>query len=379
METTGHRGADRGAVQQAQLLIQTGRVDDAIALLFRHLSSDPDDAAALEMLPGALFTVGRHTEALMIATSLATEHPTNPDMAIILAELATAMMRWDDAVDAAHNAIDLAPTSFDAYRILAIALSAEERRPEAEAAMRRALELGDAQGVAETDLLALQVDVLSDWPGRKDEALAFARKAIAIDPTNDRHRSRLATMHVGRRDYWAAVRTSLGVLTTSPTTDIPRGTLLIALAGTLYRTIWWQIGIVFVSLLIGVGGVAGLFVSDPVVGGRLVASIAGLLGSVLHALLVWRIAHKVGRDRQVYRNILRTVRQFPGAIVALVLQSLAVLFLLLSAVTGLVGFLPAALVAVVAAFVCFKPTEKTMASQGVLLFGPEFAAAVGVR
>jgi hypothetical protein len=41
-------------------------------------------------------------------------------------------------------------------------LSAEERRPEAEAAMRRALELGDAQGVAETDLLALQVDVLSD-------------------------------------------------------------------------------------------------------------------------------------------------------------------------------------------------------------------------
>jgi tetratricopeptide (TPR) repeat protein len=367
MDTTGHGGADRGAVQQAQLLIQTGKVDDAIALLFSHLSSDPDDAAALEMLPGALFTVGRHNEALMIATSLATEHPTNPDMAIMHAELATAMMRWDDAVDAAHNAIDLAPTSFDAYRILAIALSAEERRPEAGAAMRRALELGDAQGVAETDLFALQVDVLSDWPGRKDEALAFARKAVAIDPTNDGH----------------------GVLTTSPTTDIPRGTLLIALAGTLYRTIWWQIGIVFVSLLIGVGGVAGLFVSDPVVGtgddagagntGRLVASIAGLLGTVLNALLVWRIAHKVGRDRQVYRNILRTVRQFPGAIVALMLQSLAVLFLLLSAVTGLVGFLPAALVAVVAAFVCFKPTEKTMASQGVLLFGPEFAAAVGVR
>jgi uncharacterized membrane protein YbhN (UPF0104 family) len=104
-------------------------------------------------------------------------------------------------------------------------------------------------------------------------------------------------MHVGRRDYWAAVRTSLGVLTTSPTTDIPRG----------------------------------------------------------------------------------TARQIPGAIVALILQSLAVIFLLLSAVTGLVGFLPAALVAVVAAFLCFTPTEKKMASQGVLFFGPEFAAAVGVR
>jgi hypothetical protein len=46
MDTPGHGGANRSAVQQAQLLIQTGKVDDAITLLCGHLSSEPDDAAA---------------------------------------------------------------------------------------------------------------------------------------------------------------------------------------------------------------------------------------------------------------------------------------------------------------------------------------------
>jgi hypothetical protein len=46
MVTPGHGGANQSAVQQAQLLVQTGKVDDAIALLCGHLSSEPDDTTA---------------------------------------------------------------------------------------------------------------------------------------------------------------------------------------------------------------------------------------------------------------------------------------------------------------------------------------------
>jgi hypothetical protein len=46
MDAPGHGGANRSAVQQAQLLIQTGKMGDAITLLCGHPSSEPDDTTA---------------------------------------------------------------------------------------------------------------------------------------------------------------------------------------------------------------------------------------------------------------------------------------------------------------------------------------------
>ena len=373
----GAGGDSDGAVQRALALIQSGKHADATNLLLSHLSSEPEDTTALALLPGAVFGAGRHEEALTLAASTAEAHPTSPDLLLVYAEVASAMMRWDDAIVAAEDAIELRPTSYDAYRFLAIALSAVERLPEADAALRRALELGEADGEPETDLLVMQSAVLSDWPGRREEGIAYARQAVAIDPTNDRLRSRLAALQMGMRDHWGAVRTSLGVLATSPTRDVARGTLLIALSSTQYRTIWLQFAIAFLTAAIGLGGLGEpLGIAED---SRPTGHVAGLLGTALNALMVWRVYSKVGRDRVIYRNILRTVRKFPGAMIALVLQTLAVLFPLISAVTGLVGFVPIAVFVVVLASISFRFSHMTMVRTGALLYGPEIAAAAGIR
>jgi len=372
----GAANAGAGAVQRAAQLMQTGKHAQAVDALLRHLSAEPEDASALLILPGALWGADRHGEALDIARSTAEANPGEADFAIAYAEVALAMVLWDEAIDAAEDAIELRPTSFDAYRILAIALSGVERLPEADAALRRAVELGDADGEPETELLVMQSAVLNDWPGRREEAIAYAREAVGLDPTNDRYRTRLASMQMGMRDYWGAVRTSLGVLATSPTRDIARGTLIIALASTQFRTIWLQFAITVLTPMISLGflgeplGIA----DDP----RLTGHVGGLLGTLLNALLLWRIWSKMGSDKQVYRAVGRTIRKFPGAAIALVFQALAVLFPLIAAVTGLIGFVPGALVALLLGSLFFRFTHMKMVRTGALLFGPEIAKAAGI-
>ena len=371
----GRAGDNQTAVHRAHVLLRTGKHAEAINFLFSHLAGDPDDAAALDMLPGALFATGRHDEAILLAASSADAHPANADMALTHAYIASAMLRWDEAIAAATNAIELRPSTYDGYRRLAIALSKLDRLPEADAALRRAVELGNAQGVAETDMLMLQSSVLSDWPGRKEEGIAAARRAVTLDPTNDRFRSQLASLQMGMMDYWGAVRTSLGVLATSPTRDVARGTLLVALVNTQFRTIWVQFAIVILTATIGIGGFGELLgvVEDQ----RLAGHVVGLFGTVLNGLMVWRIYRKVGGERVVYRNIVRTVRPFTGAHYALWLQGLAVLLPLISALTGLVILITIPFFVLIVAWFLFRLSDRTMLRTGINLYGPETAAAIG--
>jgi tetratricopeptide (TPR) repeat protein len=365
------------AVQQSLALIRSGKHADAVNLLFSHLSAEPEDTTALGLLPGALFAAGRHEEALTLSASSADAYPTDPDLILAYAEVASSMMLWDESIKAAEDVIELRPSSFDAYRILAVALSAVQRLPEADAAMRRAVELGEADGEPETELLVLKSAVLSDWPGRKEEGIGYARQAVALDPTNDRFRSRLAALQMGMRDYWGAVRTSLGVLATSPTRDVARGTLLIALASTQYRTIWLQFGLVFLTAVVGIGGFGELLgMADDT---RLAGHVVGVFGTVLNALLVWRIHRKVGGNKVMYRTILRTVRKFTGAHYALWLQALAVLLPLVAAVTGFVFVLTAPFFLLIVASSLFRLSHLTMVRTGALLYGPEVAEAAGIR
>jgi tetratricopeptide (TPR) repeat protein len=366
-----------GDVQQAAALMMSGKHAEAVTLLLARVSKQPDDTEALAILPGALWGAGRHDEALMIAKSSAEANPDDADLAVAYAEVALSMVLWDDAIFAAEDAIELRPTSFDAYRILAIALSAVDRLPEAQLALRRAMELGDEQEEPESELLVMQSAVLSDWPGRREEAIAYARQAVAMDPTNDRYRTRLASMQMGLRDQWGAVRTAIGVLATSPTRDIARGTLIIALASTQHRTLWLQFGITLLTPMISIG-----FLGEPLGIGddpRLTGHVGGLIGTVLNVLLLWRIWSKVGSDKAVYRGIARTVRKFPGAAIALVLQGIAVLLPLVAAITGLIALVPGSLAVVLLASVCFRLSHLTMVTTGVNLYGPEIAASVGVR
>ena len=364
----GHGTDDPNAASRARVLLRTGKHAEATDLLFSHLSAEPDDADALNLLPGALLGAGRHDEALILAASSAEAHPHHVGMALTYAHVASAMSQWDEAIESAENAIEVQPLSFEAYRYLAIALSKRDRLPEADAAMRRAVELGEEQGVAETELLMMKSAVLAEWPGRKEEGIAAARRAVALDPTNDRFRSILAFRQMAMRDSLGALRTSLGVLGSSPTKSGPRGTLLLALVSVQGRTIWLQFAIVFLTAAIGIGGFGDLLGAreDP----RLAGHVVGLFGTVLNALMVWRIHRKLGGNKVVYRTILRTLRKFTGAHHALWLQVVAALLPLVAAVTGFAVLITIPLFVLVAAFFCYRLSDTTMARAGTRLYRP---------
>lgn len=102
---------------------------------------------------------------------------------------------WDGAEREFRRALELSPSSADAYDLYGRLCSALERHDEAIALQRRAQEL---------DPLAHRLDVVTTLirAGRYAEAIVGARNAVELDPAHDRTRATLGWAYFlsGRRD-----------------------------------------------------------------------------------------------------------------------------------------------------------------------------------
>jgi Flp pilus assembly protein TadD len=120
------------------LLLETGRTEEALAVLDRGLAVYPGDASLRANRAAALGQMGRRTEALVEARRAASASPGDPLMRNVLGQALTVNGDWDAAL-AEFRAAEALDPGAPVYPVsAAISLAALGRREEACAAFRSA-------------------------------------------------------------------------------------------------------------------------------------------------------------------------------------------------------------------------------------------------
>lgn len=140
-------------LMRSQTLLSLNRYREAVMDLmeYEHLKPTEVNAHFYYMREQAEMHCRMFQQALSDIERAVRMEPQEP---LYLAELASVHFRFrqmDEAVTAARQAIALAPSFADAYRILGICLREQGKKAEAQAALQKAVELGDemAKGLLE--------------------------------------------------------------------------------------------------------------------------------------------------------------------------------------------------------------------------------------
>ena len=133
-----------------QIMTRLGRIDKAISLLEKELHADPDIREGHAILGLALDYAGRKREAIQVYERGLTRHPSSPK---ILRELAWIYSTAKDdqlrngprALELGRQALSASPSEPDLLQVLAAALAENRQFDEALQTAIRALELAQAQ------------------------------------------------------------------------------------------------------------------------------------------------------------------------------------------------------------------------------------------
>jgi tetratricopeptide (TPR) repeat protein len=158
-------------------LQRLGRLDDAVASYHKALALRPDYADGHNNLGNALQNLGRPEDAVAHYRRALQINPGNAEAHNNLGSAYQGLGSLDDAVASYERAIRLKPRYAEAHNNLAVVLRILGRAAEAEASCHRALEV-DPNLAATLALLAdLRIDA-----GRFEEAATLFKRALAIDP-----------------------------------------------------------------------------------------------------------------------------------------------------------------------------------------------------
>lgn len=120
------------------------------------LARSPKDLEARAWQARLLLWSGRVKEAENAFLSLTSDAPKDPDIWQGLASVYARQERWEDALEALDNAVELAPDRTDLHTARAQALRALNRREEAREEYLRVLEINSSSEEAKTGLLGLR-------------------------------------------------------------------------------------------------------------------------------------------------------------------------------------------------------------------------------
>ncbi|WP_308129950.1 tetratricopeptide repeat protein [Kitasatospora aureofaciens] len=167
-------------VVQASALMDLGRYDDARALLARRLAEDPTDVQGWVHLASCHWSLGDHEDLLTATGEALALDPEHFDAHWLRAYGMRRLLRPDEALAEAHEAIRIEPQRWQGYAALSEALGAwQPRWPEAFDAAATAVRLGpDSVGAH----YALWKAALLN--GRVDVRRQAVREALRIDPQN---------------------------------------------------------------------------------------------------------------------------------------------------------------------------------------------------
>ena len=164
---------------------QNDKIDEAIAAYRKALELDPSNFAAQVNFASSLATQGKIDEAITAYRKVTETHPESFQAQYFLGSYLRdhgkqdeANIAFDRAIDIARQVIEQEPTS-EKYVVLGDVLIAKGKFDDAVAAYRNAIEL-DPKNSSAYGHLANRV-LRTRW--NRDEAIAAYRKAISADPT----------------------------------------------------------------------------------------------------------------------------------------------------------------------------------------------------
>jgi predicted O-linked N-acetylglucosamine transferase (SPINDLY family) len=211
-------------LQQARLLAEQGRWDQADALLRQVLAADPHRAEAHHLLGLVAWRNGDQHIALASLEHAASLAPDSPVVQFDFACVLLSNQQFGEAVVALRKVVQLAPNERGGWNNLGGALVALGQHEEAAACFARAIELAPQLSQYHANL-AKAMEVL----GRLDEAEASARRAVELAPQGGSESAVLASVLVTRGRLGQGIEAYQRALSLSPQLNLARFNLASAL------------------------------------------------------------------------------------------------------------------------------------------------------
>jgi len=192
-EALQYRVGKTAWLEQAQALIDAGRLEAALEALNRIAKDYPDDGESRYLMGWILNREGQGSEA---ERSLREHLRLSPQSPKGLAQLAVALLaqeRYAEAIEVLRQAIQVKPTWAELHFNLGYALTHLGRKDEAIAGFREALRY-DPNYV---DAYITLADLLIEKGGR-DEAAGLLRQALLLNPGDER--VRILQRRIGQRE-----------------------------------------------------------------------------------------------------------------------------------------------------------------------------------
>ncbi len=186
--TEGQSARQAGRLIRALTALAAADDSAAVRALDEALATSPADPTLLAVRADASTRLGDPASAVYCARQAADAAPDRADVQLGLASALRAAGQAREAADALALARRLAPTDLDVL-VATVDLSAQTGDAATEAdALRTLVRLGDTVGAR------LRLSALAERAGDRDEALAHARAAARLSPTEPAVRQRLAEL-----------------------------------------------------------------------------------------------------------------------------------------------------------------------------------------
>ncbi len=167
----------QAALNNAEIALSEGRMDEAEKLLREILAEDPNNVKALRLLASLATEAGRFKPARQMLTRAVELRPAYIPGWNELASLSMKQDRYDEALDAVQHALDIDPRMVHSWVVRGNILTRAQRNEESLEAYGQALEVSPHSSGA----LSGMGHVLKTI-GRQDESIEAFRKCIKAHP-----------------------------------------------------------------------------------------------------------------------------------------------------------------------------------------------------
>ena len=183
MLTLGDDNASRGYQQIIETYRDAKQWSQATAAAQEAADKLPQDHTLKLMLAGQLADSGQADEAIALVKGMLKGTPDDRDIYLALAQMTSRLKRWPEAEEAIAKSISLSTKPEDKDYALFVAGSIFERQKKyepAEDAFKKVL-ADDANSAVTLNYLGY---MLADRGTRLEEALAYIKRAVQLDPQN---------------------------------------------------------------------------------------------------------------------------------------------------------------------------------------------------